>query len=121
MRTLVAVSAMLLLTSQKCSEEQKKTDNPVLMQLFEKYEFGQIEECMFEGRRVYHASINAFDAGSEIYDEHGNSIASCNYMTKQVGAACEQLQQCETIYRCNKHMSGEPPVDKYGLDQEKKK
>ena len=114
----VAIIAFFLFSEGSCSEKEKKEavkENPALKKLFEKYRVGQIEECTLDGKTVYHAGINAYDAGSEIYDQEGNSIAVCNYATRKVDAACEQLTECEAIYRCEKHISGKPAVDKYGL------
>ena len=114
----MSVSALLLFSNGSCSDKQKQEavqQNPVLKDLFEKYRVGQIEECTLDGKTVYHASINAYDAGSEIYDQEGRSIGVCNYMTRMVDSACGRLTECEAVYRCEKHISGKPAADKYGL------
>ena len=108
-----------MLCGGKCDEEKVKTDT-TLETLFEKYRFGQIEECTYAEKKVYHAGINAFDAGTQVYDEYGKPIATCNYATRMVDPPCEKLSDCETIYRCDNHISGEPPIDKYNLAGKKK-
>jgi hypothetical protein len=116
--TALSLFCFFLFSAGSCSEKEKKEavkENPVLKALFEKYRVGQIEECTFNGKTVYHGSINAYDAGSEIYDQDGKSIGVCNYATRMVDAPCEQLTECEAVYRCEKHISGKPAVDKYGL------
>jgi hypothetical protein len=122
MKKLFAIAVILLSLALfyrgSCTEKEKKQavkENPTLKKLFEKYRVGEIDQCTLEGKTVYHAGINAYDAGSEIYNEEGKSIAVCNYATRTVAPACEQLTGCETIYRCAKHISGKPAVDKYGL------
>jgi hypothetical protein len=116
--TTASIFAFIVFSAGSCSEKEKQEavkENPILKKLFEKYRIGQIEECTLDGKVVYHAGINAYDAGSEIYDREGNSIGICNYATRKVDTACEQLTECEVIYRCEKHISGKPAVDKYGL------
>jgi hypothetical protein len=111
---LFSACIMLLFSNAGCSRKTVE-NHSALKKLYEKYKFGQIEECTYEGKKVYHAGINAFDAGSQVYDEEGRSIATCNYATRMVDPPCKSLQDCEAVYRCDKHISGEPAVDKYGL------
>ncbi len=108
------VVVMLFARNTGCRDKQN-SDKEVIKKLYEEYSFGQIEACTFNNQKVYHAGINAFDAGSKVYDEKGNTIATCNFATRMVDEACEKLEDCETIYRCENHISGNPPVDKYNL------
>jgi hypothetical protein len=100
--------------SGTCSEKDTN-DNTPLKSLFPRYENGEIQQCMFEGKLVYSAGLNAPDAGTEIYDEQGKKIAACYYSSRQVDPMCEKLSDCEVIYRCENHITGEPAVDKYHL------
>jgi hypothetical protein len=61
--------------------------------------------------------MNYYDAGSGIYDTAGRLISTCNWAWGPVDTLCSQLKECETIYRCNNHISGQPFVDKYGLSK----
>ena len=83
--------------------------------LFNIYENGEIDECLYNDEITYVAGINAYDAGSSIYDSEGNLIGSCNYAWGGVDSLCYLLNNCEVIYRSENHITGEPPVDKYGL------
>jgi hypothetical protein len=110
---LIVISSILLM-SGSCEE---KADNAALKSLFTKYEQGEIQQCTFEGKKVFSAGLNAPDAGTEIYDGHGKQIGKCYYSSGQVDAMCEKLADCEVIYRCENHINGQPPVDKYDLKQ----
>lgn len=95
-------------------DEKSKSEDPGLRKLYEEYKFGQIEKCRYGTRTVYHAGINAFDAGTQVYDSAGRSIGTCNYMSRLVDSICTKLSECEVIYRCQGHISGEPPVNNLG-------
>ncbi len=101
--------------SGTCSEKEKNDNNDALRALFPRYENGEIQQCMFEGKLVYSAGLNAPDAGTELYDEKGKKIGVCYYSSRQVDPMCEKLTGCEVIYRCENHINGEAPVDKYHL------
>jgi hypothetical protein len=117
----LVLSCAFLFYGAGCEDKKEQgesgRDQPpaVLIKLYETYQFGQIEKCTYEGREVYHAGINAMDAGSQVYDSTGRSIGTCNYMARLVDPPCEKLSDCEVIYRCANHMSGQPAVDKFGL------
>ncbi len=111
---ITLLSLSLTATVAACNKkdfENKKT----IRNLYKKYKNGSIEACSFEGKRVYIAGLNAFDAGSSIYDQDGNEIASCNFAWGMVDSMCHQLTDCEVIYRGKNAISGEPAVDKYNL------
>ena len=110
--TLIAGSVILL--SAACSKKQTKSGN-ALQKLYNQYQNGQIDECSLNGKKVYSAGLNAYDAGTEIYDEAGVKLGVCYYASRQVDDICKELSNCETIYRCEKHITGQPAVDKYNL------
>jgi len=78
--------------------------------------FSEIEECTYEGKKVYSYSFNAADAGSDFYDGKGSKIGSCNYAFGQVDSICEDARNCITVYRVEDNIWGRPAVDKYGLN-----
>lgn len=86
-----------------------------LKELYKRYKDGEIRECIYKGQTVYCAGINAYDAGSYVYDREGNEIGRCNYAWKNVDSICEQLTDCEVIYRVKGNIWGLPAVDKYQL------
>jgi len=108
------ITFSIFLMSGSCSK--KDGDNiAVLKPLFTQYENGEIQQCIYEGKVVYSAGLNAPDAGTEIYNEQGKKIGACYYSSRQVDAMCEKLTGCEVIYRCENHINGQPAVDKYHL------
>lgn len=112
---VLTVTAVLAFTAGCRQQKAAHGPDAVLRKLYDEYKFGQIEKCEWRKSVVYHAGINAFDAGSQVYDERGKPIGVCNYMTNMVDSVCGQLSDCDVIYRCDKHISGEPPVNKLGL------
>ena len=112
----VAVMFIAVLTGSAC-----RTDNYVntntLRHLYSIFKNGEIDECRYNGKTVYCAGLNAYDAGSVVYDMDGNRIGNCNYAWGPVDPICNQLENCQVIYRCANHISGEPFVDKYGLSR----
>ncbi len=89
----------------------------MLTELYNLYENGKISECEYKGETVYIAGINAYDAASKVYNSKGEVIGTCNYAFGQVDDICRQLKNCEVIYRCENHISGEPAVDNYGIGE----
>lgn len=98
--------------------EKDKNETPkVLKDLYVKFKNGDIEEASYNGQTVYIAGLNAYDASSAIYDKNGKIIGNCNYAWGQVDSICVKIQNVVVVYRCKNHISGEPYVDKYGLDK----
>ncbi len=92
-----------------------------LSRIFNKpFAVGEIDECKYKGELVYVAGSNYYDAGSAVYDKHGNSIGTCNYAWGPVDSLCKQLTNCEVIYRVKDHITGLPSVDKYKLTKKRR-
>lgn len=116
---VVLTGIMLLVLGATCTKENDMENNRTLKQLYEWYRNGQISRCKYNGETVYRAGLNAYDAGSVIYDKEGKKIGTCRYAWGEPDAICGQLTECETIYRVKDNIWGEPPIDKYGLGNEK--
>ena len=86
-----------------------------LKELYKVYKNGEISECKYNGKIVFCAGINAYDAGSVVYNKDGKEIGFCNYGWGDVDDICSQLTDCEVIYRVKNSIWGGPAVDKYGL------
>ena len=112
--TIIFVAVALFTTSCKTN----KTVHPKeLKSLYDTYKNGEIDECKYNGATVYIAGLNAYDAGSIIYNKAGDKIGTCNYGEAQIDSMCTNLSDCNVIYRCHNHITGEPFVDKYGLSK----
>lgn len=109
--TLILIMAIGISGCKKNDFENKKT----LKKLYKTYKNGKISECKHNGQTVYSAGLNAYDAGSEVYDKDGKQIGTCNFAWGQPDSICGQLTDCETIYRVKNNIWGQPAVDKYGL------
>lgn len=103
-----------LLLAVSCAKQEPEANESLIL-LYQTYKNGEIKECQLEGETVYTASLNQVDSPVMVYDRQGDLVAECNYAWGKVDAACEQLTSCTVIYRVEDHISGEPPVDKYGL------
>ena len=110
---LVLLSGSLLFATS-CKKEKIENHN-TLDEMYKIYKDGEIYECQYNGELVYSAGLNAFDAGSVVYDRDGNEIGVCNYAWGQPDEICEELEDCETVYRVENNIWGQPAVDKYGL------
>ena len=111
---LLAMTVILSIGVYSCyknSTENKET----LKKLYKVYKDGEIDECKYNGKIVYCAGLNAYDAGSIIYDKEGKQIGSCNYAWGDVDTICKKLTDCKVIYRVKNNIWGEPAVDEYGL------
>ena len=102
-----------LLTLTSCKKD--KIDK-TLTELYKTYENGEISECRYNGNTVYSAGLNAYDAGSSVYNKDGNQIGSCNYAWGNPDPICGELKNCEAIYRIEDNIWGQPAVDKYELE-----
>ena len=113
LKALLTVTLLVFLNA--CN---KKVENgSVLHSLHNIYKDGSISECHLHGQLVYSAGLNAYDAGSTIYDTLGTPIGTCNYAWGPVDPMCKQLESCEVIYRGYNDISGQPFTDKYGLSK----
>ena len=108
--SLIIFSCFLSLNSCKKDKHEK-----ILKELYKTYENGVISECSYNGETGYSAGLNAYDAGSAVYDEDGNQIGSCNFAWGSVDSICNQLEDCEVVYRIEDNIWGQPAVDKYGI------
>ncbi len=117
----IAISIFLSLLMACSVVEKKEKDNvkeekgKVIKKLYSRYKNGKISECTYNGQTVYSAALNAYDAGSAIYDGKGNEIGRCNYAYNDVDSICGKLTGCEVIYRVKGNIWGDPAVDAYGL------
>ena len=102
----------LFLTLTNCKKD--KMDSTIEV-LYQTYQNGVMSECQYNGNTVYSAGLNAYDAGSSVYDKDGNKIGSCNYAWGQPDSICSELMSCEVIYRVEGNIWGQSAVDKYGL------
>lgn len=105
---------LLFLPGLSCEKESSEQADG-LEKLYRTYADGEISECVLEGEKVYTASQNLVDSPVKVYDRQGNQVAECNYAWGKVDAVCEDLTNCEVVYRVADHISGNPAVDKYGL------
>ncbi len=117
----VAIIAIIAIASLLAACKKKDGQTPDLNttrhSLYNTYKDGEIDECTYNGATVYCAGINAFDAGSTVYDAGGKPIGNCNYAWGSVDPICSKLQNCRVVYRCKNHISGQPFVDVYELSK----
>lgn len=105
---------MILFVNTSC--KKKKPENwGTMKELYKTYKNGEISECKYNGETVFMAGLNAYDAGTVVYDKKGKKIGTCSYGWGSVDAICNELKGCEVIYRVDKNIWGEAAVDKYGL------
>ena len=109
MRFLILIFSILILTSCHKDVPNYKT----LKELAKTA--GMISECQLNGETVYDVSLNAYDAGSVIYNSDGEVLGTCNYAWGIPDTICAQLSGCKIIYCVENNIWGEPAVDVYGL------
>ena len=112
-QTAMTILVLVNLFVLGCSKD--KATSSTVKTLYTIYKNGEIDECQYNGQTVYAAGLNAYDAGTIVYDKEGNKIGECNYAWGHVDSMCVHLQNCSTIYRCDHNIWGQPFVDKYGL------
>jgi hypothetical protein len=110
----LTMTTILLIGISSCKKDDFE-NKQTLNQLYKTFKNGEIDECKYNGQMVYVAGYNAYDAGSAIFDKDGKKIGTCNYGWGPVDSICNQLDDCETIYRVKGNIWGQPAVDKYGL------
>ncbi len=108
---------LILIISQISCRQDEAITKAGLNTIYIKHKNGSIAECVCKGQKVYCAGMNYYDGGFGIYDTTGRLIATCNWVWGSADTLCSQLKECETIYRCYGHISGQPFVDKYGLSK----
>jgi len=91
-------------------------EKTVLQNIYKKVQGGQIDICILGEDSVYTATMNAYDAPTEIYSMHGDKVGSCNYAFNLVDSICYQLNFCKVIYRGRNHITGEKYIDLYHLE-----
>lgn len=108
--SIVATSFILL----AC--KKYKVDNwSTLKKLYKEYKQGEISECKLNNEKVFVAGINGYDAGSYIYNAKGDKIGSCNDAWGIRDSICNQLKNCEVVYRVKNNIWGQAAVDKHKL------
>ena len=50
-----------------------------------------IDECIYDGKIVNIAGLNAYDAPAYIYDSYGNMIGTCSYAWGTVDEICNKF------------------------------
>jgi hypothetical protein len=96
-------------------EKRETPYKETLQLLYSTYKDGEIDECKLNNEVVFCAAFNGYDAAGHIYDNSGNIIGECDYAWGPIDSICHQMTNCEVIYRCKNHISGEPPVNIYNL------
>lgn len=102
--------------SALAEQEPEALRGLILVALYQGFEQGQISECVSRDQWIYKGEVSAYDAPSVLFDEMGSLIGGCNYAWGSVDPICEEIEQCEVIYRGPDSMYG-PPLDKYGLEE----
>ena len=113
--SLFTLAMLLFAIVSSCKKDKFKNEQTVKQQLYKTYKNGEISECKYNGQTVYIATLNAYDAGSTIYDKEGKQIGVCNYAWGSVDAICGKTKDCEVIYRVKDNIWGTAAVDKYKI------
>lgn len=111
---ILPLSLLLLINVSGCKKDEAVAKT-TLQKLYITYQNGEISEHQYKGETVYGAGLNAYDAGSVIYNIEGKQIGTCNDAWGTPDAICKQLTEGEVIYRVKDNIWGQPAVDKYGL------
>jgi len=106
--TLMILGCLLTLTSCK---NDKLSNQKILRGLYTVYKNGKLSKCQHNGKTIYVGELNAYDAGSSVYDKDGSQIGSCKYALGRIDPICHELKDCEVIYRVEDNIWGQPAVD----------
>ena len=91
----IIICFALLTCSFAFSKENSAEDGKSIKKLYRTFKNGEISQCKFNGEKFFVAGLNAFDAGTYIYNKDGNKVASCNHAWGIVNSICGKLQECE--------------------------
>lgn len=113
-QTLFFIFAAAILTAASCRNggEGKTDAAKVPANLVERFSNGEISKCTLNGDLVWHCRLNANDAGSEIYNQAGSKVATCNSAWGQKpDAECDQLENCVVLFRIENNIWGLEPIN----------
>jgi len=117
MKPRYSLFLFFLLAFGSACRKDHAVNRMVLLKLHREYRSGEISTGFWQGNRVYVCALNAYDAGSTVYNEKGSEIGSCNYAWGSVDPVCEQVSGAEVIYRVYPNIWGKPRVNRYRLPQ----
>jgi len=113
LKNIILVLVCGLFICAACSKETGKTKG--IKKIHKEYQNGFISECQLNDVLVYTAGINAYDAGSAIYDIEGELLGTCNYAWGTPDDICSELTDCERVYSVPDNIWGWDELDKYNL------
>lgn len=108
-----------MLAGAGCKHRKTQPVANTAMELYKSHGYGEIEECLHQGKTVYKCAQNAYDAGNEIYDAQGTLIGRCYYSSRQVDPICKELESCKTLWRVENNIWGRPAVNELGIASDK--
>ena len=114
-RNLIKFILIVTLALWFSCQKEETVNLESLKSIYKSYINGEIDQCKLNDAIVFCAGLNTWDAPAIIYNNNGKIIGLCNYAWGPVDEICKQLTDCEVIYRCEHHISGQPSVDKYNL------
>ncbi len=115
----LAVAALLVLAASCRSRSgpvSDVNDETVARELFATFRDGEINRCKLNDKTVWSCGQNAYDAGLQIFDEKGTKIGECLFSTGMVDEICNQIVDCEAVWRQEKNIWGLPGVNLYGFE-----
>lgn len=96
-------------------EKPETVSLETLKSLYSEYKYGEIDQGIYNKKIVFSVALNMWDAPTLVYSNDGVLLGVCNWAWGPVDPICEKITNIEVIYRCEKHLTGRPPVDKYDL------
>ena len=115
---LIALALILSLSckSNKNGPTPQQTMEATAEKLVKLYRNGEVNECLYKSKKVFHCALNAYDAGSEIFNIQGDKIADCYYNNNdEIPRMCEEIEGCNTLYRTAKNIWRRPGVTWVGM------